>query len=303
MTGKPRILAVLCLLSVLSTGSAFGAERFPHPTFESDYVIPTSQHPDARDPRWGIVDVVVLLASLLLAAILALVWRWRRGIFLLTLFSLVYFGFFRNGCVCAVGALQNVMLALFDSTYAVPLTVLAFFFLPLLFTLLFGRVFCAAVCPLGAAQDVVIFRPLKVPAWLNQVLGMLAYVYLGLVVLFVATGTGFLICQYDPFVSFFRLSGSAFLLALGGGFLLLGTVVARPYCRYLCPLGVLLNWLSRLSQWHSRITPDDCIECRLCEDACPFGAIRKPTPEGESPRLARGIQRLAILLILLPVLV
>ncbi|MCL5098356.1 MAG: molybdopterin-dependent oxidoreductase, partial [Candidatus Omnitrophica bacterium] len=37
----------------------------------------------------------------------------------------------------------------------------------------------------------------------------------GAAVLFAATGSGFIICQYDPFVSFFRRSGSVNMLAIG----------------------------------------------------------------------------------------
>jgi NAD-dependent dihydropyrimidine dehydrogenase PreA subunit len=107
-------------------------------------------------------------------------------------------------------------------------------------------------------------------------------VYLGLAVLFAATGAQFIICRFDPFVSLYRLGGSVEILALGACFLLLGTVVARPYCRFLCPYGVLLGWLSRLSYRHATITPDTCIQCRLCEESCPFDAIRPPTPTASS---------------------
>ena len=55
--------------------------------------------------------------------------------------------------------------------------------------------------------------------------------------------------------------------------LVLSTFVGRPYCRFLCPYGALLGLLSRVSWKHATITPDECINCKLCEDACPFGAI------------------------------
>jgi NosR/NirI family nitrous oxide reductase transcriptional regulator len=198
---------------------------------------------------------------------------------LLSLFSILYFGFWRKGCVCPVGSIQNVAAALTDSTYMIPLTVVLFFLLPILFTLLFGRAFCAAVCPLGAIQDVFALRPKRIPAWLDASLGTLPYVYLALAVLFVATGAGFIVCRYDPFVAFYRMDGSLGMLLAGAVFLLVGVVVARPYCRFFCPYGVILNWASRFSFRHVTITPTDCINCRLCEEACPFGAIEKPTPE------------------------
>ena len=48
--------------------------------------------------------------------------------------------------------------------------VIAFFFLPLVAALLFGRVFCGGVCPLGAVQDLVLLRPVTVPEKLDRVL-------------------------------------------------------------------------------------------------------------------------------------
>jgi formate hydrogenlyase subunit 6/NADH:ubiquinone oxidoreductase subunit I len=106
---------------------------------------------------------------------------------------------------------------------------------------------------------------------------VLPFFYLGAAVILAATGTAFIICRYDPFVAMFRLSGTAPMLLFGGSLLLIGVFVGRPYCRFLCPYGAILRVLSRFSKWQSQITPAECINCRLCEDACPYGAIQTPT--------------------------
>ncbi|MCK4825011.1 4Fe-4S binding protein, partial [bacterium] len=147
-----------------------------------------------------------------------------------------------------------------------------------------------------------ILRPVGVTPWIAQVLGILPYIYLGLAILFASTGAGFVICQYDPFVGFFRFGASFNMIVLGIFMLILGTVVARPYCRFLCPYGVLLNWMSRLSKWHVTISPVECINCRLCEESCPFGAINKPIEEAPINR-RKSIKHLALLFILLPIIV
>lgn len=293
---------ILILFLLISIGVVFGVERFPPPEFESGYEFPVPTTPEPRRDLYEYLDVIVLLGALFLASYLAVKRRSRRGVLLIGIFSLLYFGFWRKGCVCSIGAIQNVTLTLFDSSYTIPIAIIAFFLLPLIFTLFFGRTFCAGVCPLGAIQDVVILRPVKIPSWLKHPLSLLPYIYLGAAVLFAATGSAFIICEYDPFIAFFRRSGSLNMLILGVCFLLIGMFIGRPYCRFLCPYGAILNLCSRGSKWHVNISSGECIQCRLCEDACPFSAIEKPTEEHETRDRSEGKKRLAVLIVLLPVL-
>ncbi|MFB0552589.1 MAG: 4Fe-4S binding protein, partial [Phycisphaerae bacterium] len=172
-------------LSLILCGVTIGAERFPPPDFvETDHIIPSPTVPGPRQDIYEYIDAVVLLAALGLSSYLVLRKRSRRAIFVLMVLSLLYFGFYREGCVCSVGAVQNIVLSIFDRDYAVPIAIAVFFLLPLVFALFFGRVFCAAVCPLGAVQDLVLLRAVSVPNWLESGLRLFAYVYLAAAVLF-----------------------------------------------------------------------------------------------------------------------
>jgi len=296
-----RVLTIIALLSLPAFG-ALASERFPPPDFTS-HTLPTTDVPSPWPELFEYLDLAALTIGLALASYLAIVRRSRRGLFLLTIASLAWLGFWRGGCICPIGAIQNVTLALFDSAYTLPWTVAAVFALPLVFTLFFGRTFCAALCPLGAMQELVALRPIRIPTWLDHTLGLLAYIYLGAGVIFAATGAGFVICRYDPFVGFFRHSASANMLVLGGCFLVGGIFIGRPYCRYLCPYGAILGLLSKVSKWHVKIPPDQCIQCRLCEEACPYGAIQEPTVALPTPQRRRGRWRLAAALTACPLLV
>ena len=300
-----QFIHILLFIIILLFSPAVGLsqQRFPPPDFESGYTQPLMTEPATRAFIFEYLDVLVLLAAMSLGTYLVLKKRSRRAIFCLMVFCLIYFGFWRQGCVCPIGAVQNVALALFDYDYAIPFTVIIFFILPLVFTLFFGRTFCGAVCPLGAIQDLVLISPVSLPVWLDRALGLLAYIYLGAAVLFAATGSAFIICQYDPFVSFFRISGSLNMLILGGCFLLTGMFVGRPYCRFLCPYGAILRVFSRFSQRRVTITPAECVQCRLCSDSCPFGAIDQPQTAPAPGNYRGGKITLVILLILLPVIV
>jgi len=249
------------------------------------------------------VDMALLLLALSAASYFVLVKRSRRHILVLMVGSLIYFGFIREGCVCPIGSIQNVTMALFQPSYTVPVSVVVFFLAPLLFTLFFGRGFCASVCPLGAMQDIVVWRPVKLPHWLEEALGLIPFLYLGLAVLMAATGTAFIICDYDPFIALFRRNGSLSMLLLGGIFIGVGLFVGRPYCRFLCPYGAILSLLSRVSKWNVTLAPTDCIRCQICEHACPYGAISDPTELAARQEQNSDWRPFLARLILIPLLV
>ncbi|MFO7615879.1 MAG: 4Fe-4S binding protein, partial [Bacteroidales bacterium] len=282
LAGLARSILLLAVL-LCAVDSSIAQQRFPKPEFKTEYNQPVTQDPTPRSTGLEFVDLAVLVLVMGLTAWFAIRKRSRYGILVLTIFSLIYFGFYRKGCICSVGSIQNVALALADPTYHLPLFALLFFLLPLVFSLFFGRVFCGAACPLGAIQDLIIFKPVNIPVWIRKSLSVLPWTYLGLAVLFAMTGTDFIICRYDPFIGIYRMNGNYIMILLGISFLLMGLFVARPYCRFLCPYGALLNLGSRFSKWHLSVYPTSCVQCKLCTTACPFEAIDIPDTERVKP--------------------
>ncbi|MDQ1770455.1 4Fe-4S binding protein [Labilibaculum sp. A4] len=300
-----KSLAFISLL-IFFVGMEFAAfsqqQRFPKPEFESGYTQPVTSMPVPRDGMFALLDVLVLIAALSLITWFILKKRSRTGVVAISIFSILYFGFFREGCVCSVGSVQNVVLALFNPGYHIPLSALAFFVIPLIYTLFFGRTFCAGVCPLGAVQDVFLMRPVTLKKWLQKVLGLIPFIYLGLSVLYAATATDFIICRYDPFVGIFRFNATFFMFAIGAAFLLISIFIARPYCRFFCPYGVILNLVSRVSKNHLTITPSNCIQCRLCESSCPLDAINKPVEVKQMEDKRSATRRFILLSLIIPAL-
>ena len=284
----PRVLhtpIMMMLFCITPTASLFAqALQYERPvstvpqedTIGGGYKTPDVQKPLPRGWWLDVLDMVLLGAAMGVSVWIVIKRRKRRWLVVLAIASLVYFGFYREGCICPIGSIQNVAVALVDPDYSIPIVAIAVFFMPLIVALFYGRAFCGGVCPLGAMQELVVIRPLKVPIHLDRILGLLKYVYLVLAVIFAlqpALTRDFLICRYDPFVGFFRFTGTPLMLTIGGLFLIGGMFIGRPYCRYLCPYGGLLTWCSKLAKKGVTITPDKELDCGLCTEACPFGAI------------------------------
>lgn len=296
-----RRFAGVCL-GLMAPLFAAGESRFPQPQFETGHKVPQAVHPAfvAHVPPWA--DVLILAAALAASVWLVRRVRSRRAILAFSVACLAWFGFVRQGCVCPVGAVQNVAVAVWSGG-GLPWVVAAFFALPLLAALLYGRVFCAAVCPLGALQELFVVRPVRVLRALDAVLRLVPLAVLSAGVVFAVNGAGFLICRTDPFVGLFRRSAPLPMLLAGMAVLLVGMAVARPYCRYFCPYGVLLEACSRLSWRRLEIASHDCVNCRLCVGVCPVGAVEVPRESPGGAERGRRFRRFVRVLALAPLLV
>ena len=289
------------IMSLAAAAAVQAQNRFPKPDFESGYQYPDHEYAVPNEIVWDILDVTMLVA-LLVAATWA-VMKKRKPMLWISIVSVLYFGFFREGCVCSVGTIQNVALALVDGTYNMPWNVLAFFLLPVVFAFFFGRVFCAGVCPMGALQELVNVKNGRISKPVAMVLGLLPWLYLILTILYAVTHSRFLVCEFDPFIGIFRLGGNVELLAFGILLLIISVFTGRPFCRFLCPYGALLSLFSAVSIKKVEITKKKCINCDLCHNSCPVDAIRPPYANTQQEERREGVKRLLGYMLLMPLLV
>jgi len=149
----------------------------------------------------------------------------------------------------------------------------------LVVTLLWGRVFCGWICPLGAcidSVDHVVGVRVRLPS-----LSRLKY-HLLLLLLAAAAGGVVLTWVIDPINWAARVAGFIgsghleipWMLGLAGLLLLLSlTTGRRGFCRLLCPVGALLGSISRLSLFRRRHDAGRCTSCQRCVRECRMAAI------------------------------
>jgi polyferredoxin len=87
---------------------------------------------------------------------------------------------------------------------------------------------------------------------------------------------------YDPFYILFSWGGHG---TLGFSFMILAAVLVicfvLPFfwCRYLCPLGAVMDPLSRFGALRMRRNAGVCTECGDCDPVCPHGIPVSTTDE------------------------
>ena len=155
-------------------------------------------------------------------------------------------------------------------------------------TLVFGRVFCGWICPLGTLQQLASRllspRSRRESLHVNRYRRWYALKTYVLAALLVGALAGTLqIGLLDPLSLAARGLASGMWPVLPGGrpvpggwlaaLLLLAIVVAsrwipRLFCRALCPLGALLGVFARFAVFRIHRTGDACTSCKLCAFAC-----------------------------------
>ncbi len=190
---------------------------------------------------------------------------------------------------CPIGALQTAL----GAGHHIPFYVLGFM---LLFGVVLGRVVCGLLCPFGLVQDLLHKIPLpkySVPKKIDRPARYLKYfVLLFLVILlpaFLVDDTGVtppLFCKYICPAGtleggLFHMAANAVLRGLAGILfywklillivvVLASTMIPRPFCRYLCPLGAFYSLFRRFAFFSMHLEETKCIGCKKCEGACPM---------------------------------
>ena len=131
---------------------------------------------------------------------------------------------------------------------------------------------CGWGCQLGLLQDLLHRVPLpkwKPPFWLTNSVRIVAFV--ALIVGLVAAGLDW-IGLIDPF-QLFSFNFTLWIGLFAAGVIVASLFVYRPWCRFLCPFG-LVGWLvEQVSLLRPRINREACKECQLCVKACPTSAM------------------------------
>ena len=179
-------------------------------------------------------------------------------------------------------------------------------------TLVFGRIYCSVICPLGVLQDLLARLNRKRNKYsYSKELRWLRYAVLVVFVVAAVAGVGSLFQLLAPYSAFGRIATMVLqpLWMLGNnvlGFLaeradsyafytvdvwvksmpvlviavvtlLVLLVLAwrggRTYCNTICPVGTILSFFARFSWMKIRFVEDKCRNCSLCSRNCKAACI------------------------------
>ncbi|MCF8242093.1 MAG: 4Fe-4S binding protein [Melioribacteraceae bacterium] len=157
-------------------------------------------------------------------------------------------------------------------------------------SLIFGKAFCSWMCPVGFLSELIgdfgdkvakkLFKKrIKIPKILDYPLRSIKYLLLAFFVysiFFAMTAASlkyFLDSPYnlvaDVKMYLFFADISRFSLIVIAVLFGLSIIFRNFWCRYLCPYGALLGITSLLSPNKIKRDPVSCIDCGLCNKACP----------------------------------
>ena len=156
-------------------------------------------------------------------------------------------------------------------------------------TLLFGRIYCSIICPLGIMQDIYSwlggkfkknrFSYVKEHKWLRYSVFVLFIVCL--IIGFAPVTT--LLAPYSTYgriVTSFYMHNLTVSIIAWVVMLILGVLAflyGRAYCNSICPVGTVLSFFSRFSLFRVRFDESKCKHCGLCEKNCKSRAIDAKT--------------------------
>ena len=165
-------------------------------------------------------------------------------------------------------------------------------------TLLFGRVYCATVCPVGTLQDIVIWSRRKVDRKHTFRYETPKKVRIVILIAYIASLlAGIWVVAYviEPWnimrnvaseirpadtESTWKSIGVSLGVGFAAGTVMIAAILicawkwGRIFCTAVCPIGTALGCLHSQALMHIAIDPDKCISCMKCEDVCAAKCIK-----------------------------
>ena len=179
-------------------------------------------------------------------------------------------------------------------------------------TLVFGRIYCSVICPLGVMQDIIAHINRKKNRFsFSPALTWLRLTMLVILAVAVALGIGSIVALLAPYSSYGRMVNNllqpfyiwgnnalaaiaehyesyafyskevwlkslpTFIIALVT-FVLIAVLAwrgGRTYCNTICPVGTVLGYVARFSWFKVHFDADKCRSCSLCSKNCKASCI------------------------------
>lgn len=225
----------------------------------------------------GLQWVLAILAFTILAGFLVRNPKTRKYRVFFLLASVVILGFYRGACPCPIMSFQNLILAI--RGVDVSWQSLVWFIALLPITYFFGKVWCGWICHLGALQEFLFRGKMEILKG-RKSQDVLRYIRYGVLAVLVAqlliTKTNVFV-HYDPFKVAYNLFSASTLGYVLLGILLVSSVfINRPFCRTVCPIGLVLGWVSLIPGASViGVKKDKCMGCNQCNSACHIHAITR----------------------------
>jgi len=159
-------------------------------------------------------------------------------------------------------------------------------------SLIVGKGFCGTVCPVGALQELLYRIPIlknlkskKVPFKITNTVRVMLFVLFLIVAFTLSTSSYFYYNLFDlihwefemQWIEFIQLM--VFLVLI----LSLSLFIFRPFCYFICPMGLYTWVLEHIAPLKVRVNKDACNGCGACEKVSPCNAV-KGIVEGDTIR-------------------
>lgn len=179
-------------------------------------------------------------------------------------------------------------------------------------TLLFGRIYCSTICPLGTLQDIAARLWRLTPGMAERhryryttTQAPMQLSWTGVVAFLLIMSQPLLFVAFDPCSIFTRALRAIFgslgpanaaLIVKGTSLGVMATMVVfvpviivalfrgRIFCNTFCPVGGALSAVSRMSVMKIDINTDLCIHCNKCIDVCKAQCINPDDYAVDTPR-------------------